>query len=206
MGRASVPPVDSLRPTGAMTFLQPAEEPESPTGPSDLPSPEQLADPWPSSPLPSEPGDASEAPAAPTSSRGSSGSVSATKRAIQRQSRKAVKMAGVGAHKLLARDEAARQVGMYLTDEEDDEGIGDPLGSIVQRHGWLGEAANPDVVDGINAVIALGAYAWKQIQRGWTARQLRAAQRSAQDAGTEQDADAAPTAPVELDTPAWVGR
>lgn len=205
MARPSVPPVESLRPSGPLTFLQPGE-PESTPSPSDLPSTEQLADPSPSNPLPSEPDDASAAPAGPTSSRGSSGSVAVGKRTIQRQSRKAVKMAGVGAHRMLARDEAARQVGMYLTDEEDDEGIGDPLGSIVHRHGWLGDAANPDVVDGINAVIALGAYAWKQIQRGWAARQLRAQQRAAEAAGTEQSDDERPTAPVELDTPAWVGR
>lgn len=115
---------------------------------------------------------------APTSSRASSGIRPFSKTSTQRASRQAVKMVGVVAHQTLARDEHEQAAGLYLTDDDDDRAIGDPVGSIVHRHGWLGEAGNPDVVDGINALIGLGIYAWKQVQRAAAARAAKIAARA----------------------------
>lgn len=204
MPRPTVPSVDSLKSGAPLTFLQP-EQPS----PNDLPSPSDLPnsqpDPW-SSSSPSTADTASEAPFdAPASSRGSSAS-SMPKARVQEASRKAVLMAGEGAHQLLAHDEWDEQVDLYRADEKDAAGIGDPVGAIVHRHGLLGAAANPDVMDGINALVGLAVYGWKQVERYREARRLRKAQRQAEQAGTEQTDEPGPTAPVELDTPAWVNR
>ncbi len=193
--RSSMPTVESLRPSGPLTFLQPGQ-PETSPSPSDLPT--LPADPSPSS---SQPYDVKSGPeyAAPTSSAGSSASSAPGKHAIQENARKAVLMAGEGAHQLLAKDEWDEQVDLYRTDVDDAKAIGDPVGAIVHRHGLLGAAANPDVMDGINALVGLAVYGWKQVERVREARRLRKAQRQAEMAGTEQaDDEPAVTAPVDL--------
>ncbi|MCL1872174.1 MAG: hypothetical protein FWF90_17430 [Promicromonosporaceae bacterium] len=179
-------------PSGAWTY---PEETSPSLSPSDLPSP-PLSDETTTSTASSwdgvDPVDVSDqAPAFddPTSSRASSGKAGFTKKHTQEGARNAVKMVGVGAHQFLARDEFEQAVGLYLTDETDDKAIGDPVGSIVHRHGWLGQAANPDVVDGVNALIGVGVYVWKQVQRAWAARAARAAA-----AATAQAAESAAAA------------
>ena len=53
MARPSMPTVDSQRPSGPLTFLQPGEPDSGPIlSPSDLPILSE--DPWPSNPLPSD--------------------------------------------------------------------------------------------------------------------------------------------------------
>lgn len=188
--RSSVPPVDSLRPSGGLTFLQP-ETPSDPPSPSDLPGEETTSTPSQSglldgSPSASEqPHDEPAGPSEddPTSSPASSGSKASalSKRALRDAVRKGVLMAGTVANEILARDEAAQHVGLYLADEDDAQAIGDPLASIANRRGGLGAAGNPDVGDAIAALVGLALYGWKQFARSRAAREMRAA--AAQTAG-----------------------
>lgn len=158
------------RPRGALTFRQPT--PESTTGPTTLPDDLTEPSPSPSDELPGEPSEPSAAPR--TSSRASSADV-ATNGALRDAIRAGIIGAGHGIHTVLARDEAARTVGLYLTDEGDAEAIGDPLASIAQRHGGIGASGNPDLGDAISALIGLATYAFKQIQRWAAAREYRQA-------------------------------
>ncbi|OJV76559.1 MAG: hypothetical protein BGO37_10950 [Cellulomonas sp. 73-92] len=187
-----MPTVESLRPSGPLTFLQPGDA--DPTSPTSLPT-EPAFQPDPSSSS-SQPYDVESAPefAAPPSSTGSSASAP-TKRVIQENARKAVFMAGEGAHQLLSKDEFDEQVDLYRADADDAKSIGDPFGAIVHRHGLLGAAANPDVMDGINALVGLAVYGWKQFERVREARRLRKLQRAAEQAGTEQADDATDAGP-----------
>lgn len=147
----------------------PASEPTPPSGPtsgplmftSPTPDPADLPETWPSGAavsdeLPAPP----EAP--PTSSKASSASA-LSKTALREAIRKAVLMAGALANQVLARDELEQDAGLYLTDETDAEAIGDPLASIAARHGGLGAAGNPDVVDAVAAIIGAGFYLYKQL-------------------------------------------
>lgn len=198
--RASVPSVESprVRPSGGLTFLQP-EEQEPATNPTDLPSswaddttsPSSLDRPEPS-PSPSDElldesdESSDERRRSSTGSRGGS-----TLKVTRDAARKTVRGAGVLAHKYLTRDEVDRFVGLYLTDEEDERDIGDPLGKIVKRHAPLGDAGNADVIDGLNALAGLVVYAFKQVDRIRAAakvrRQLAAEAAAHQDEHDQQD-------------------
>ena len=208
MARPSMPTVDSQRPSGdPLTFLAPPEPPE--TSPSDLPSlPDLPQSPWAStSPQLDGPDETSGPSDGPTSSPASSASkpTGLRKAGAQEMCRNGVLMAGAGANRWLTRDDVERDVGLYLADEDDAAAIGNPVGSIVHRHGLLGDAANPDVVDGINALIGLGSYAITQIKRFLVARQLRRAQRTAEATGTAAAAADEPQAPsTPLDVPEWL--
>lgn len=137
--------------TGPLTFATPSPSPD----PSDLPEH------WLSDDVSDEAPPAPSA-ASPTSSRGSSGNA-LSKAALRETVRSAVLMAGAIANQFLARQDDEREAGLYLADETDAEGIGDPLANIAHRHGGLGQAGNPDVVDAIAALIAAGSYVYKQI-------------------------------------------
>jgi hypothetical protein len=207
-----MPTVDSQRPSGdPLAFMEPTSGPETSPSPSDLPSlPDQPADPWGSTSPQLDAADETigrygDPSSSPASSRTDEPSSAVGKRATQEMCRQGVLMAGAGAHRWLTRDEIDQQVGLYLADEDDAKSIGNPVGSIVHRHGLLGDAANPDVVDGINALIGLGHYAWTQIKRAREARRLRRAARTAEATGTATaaaDEPPAPTAP--LDVPEWL--
>lgn len=139
-------------------------------------------------PEPSDPLEQSDAP--PTSSKASS--VSATsKRAVRDAARQAVLMAGGVAHQVLARDEAARTVDLYLADEADAEAIGDPVANMVNRRGGIGAAGNPDLADAIAALIGLALYVIKQLTRWAIAKDLRASSgHSLAEPGSVPDGDA----------------
>lgn len=184
MPRATVPTVDSLRPNGALTFLQPDPHPfpypnelmteetsESPSDPTSLPYSGPLGD------SPSDSDELSDGPSDPSmgarsSSRGSSGSA-LSKRTLRDACRRGVLMAGSIAHTALARDEIAQLHGLYLADDDDAEAIGDPIASIAQRRGGLGAAGNPDLADAIAALIGLALYGTKQLARFADARAHR---------------------------------
>ena len=152
------------RPRGGMTFAQP--EPTAPTDPLEDASPSPSGEPRTELPDPSEPG--------PTSSPGSSASPSVgSKRVLRDAVRSGVMMAGGVAHQLLARDQAAIDVELYLVDAEDAEAIGDPLANIANRRGGIGIAGNPDLADAIACLIGLALYAAKQIARLAAAREYR---------------------------------
>jgi hypothetical protein len=191
--RSAVPPVDQLippRPTGGLTFRQP-EEPADLPSPSDLPtlSPDQSS-PWDGDDSLSDeemglPPDDGPSGASRTSSRASSGSA-LSKKALREGLRTAVLSAGAAAGEYLT-DDAGRAVELWVTDEGDAAAIGDPLASILNRRGGLGDAGNPDLGDAIAAAIGLGVYAWKQLNRWGAARRVRAQQRIAQQQAAAAD-------------------
>ena len=154
------------RPRGGMTFAQPDPQPETSDQPNVSPSPS--GEPRTELPDSTEPG--------PTSSPGSSGSPSVgSKRVLRDAVRSGVMMAGGVAHQLLARDQAAIDVELYVVDAEDAEAIGDPLANIANRRGGIGIAGNPDLADAISCLIGLALYAAKQIARFAAAREYRRA-------------------------------
>ena len=194
MPRATVPKFNSLRPSGALTFLQPDPDPsespsESPSDPTSLP--------YPPDDSPSASDELSDGPTDPsgagrTSSTASSGSA-LSKRALRDSCRKGVLVAGGVAHTLhgfLTHDEIAKAYDVYLADEDDAQAIGDPLASIAQRRGGLGAAGNPDVADALAALIGLAMYGMKQLARFGEARAYRHAVASGTaGAGTDDGAD-----------------
>lgn len=157
------------RPVGALRFASPSDETTDPW--TEGPSLPDDASPSPSDEPRDELPDPSDAP--PRSSKGSSGNA-LSKRTLRDAIRQGVLMGGAVAHQLLPRNQAEREVGLYLADEDDAQAIGDPLASIAHRRGGLGEAAaNPDVADAIAALIGLALYVAKQIGRYAAARELR---------------------------------
>jgi hypothetical protein len=163
------------RPSGGLTFRDPGEEPWSslpPAGTGEEPTTD-LDDQPAASPSGSEwtPDESDEDDeSARSSSRASSADSSArpfTQKAQKAAARTAVKVASGVAHQYLARDEAAQAVGLYLADDDDAEAIGDPLARIVARHsGDSGAMANPDVADGIAAMLGMAGFISKQIAKG----------------------------------------
>ena len=161
-------PSSAPRPSGALTFRSPTPTPESTPSPS---SDDLLgASPSPSDAMPDEPTDPSTS--ARTSSKASSGRTT-TKAILRKAARALVEVVGGYANEYLARDAAAQAVDLYVADEEDQEAIGDPLAEIAHRHGKMGEFANPDVSDAIDAMIGLTIYAVKLLAKRKRAKELR---------------------------------
>lgn len=196
--RTSVPPVDELRPSGdPLTFLAPAEPDPTTTetspspGPSDLPSPDLLQEEgWPSEADGSDAGDASETgPRSRTSSRGSSADDGIGDELFANLTRGLVQAGGEELHETLARDDAARAVGLWLTDEADQSNIGDPLARMINRHVSLGDVADDtDAGDAIAALVGLVVYGVRQFGAWRVARRLR---RGAVTVETPEPADVA---------------
>jgi hypothetical protein len=67
-------------------------------------------------------------------------------------------------HDNLARTEAAKAAGIWLADEKDEKGIGDPLARIAERHADP-IAGTPDLADLIAAAIAGIVYGSKNIRK-----------------------------------------
>lgn len=127
-----------------------------------------------------------------TSSKGSSGSSVLNKDQMRETIRGFVKGAGEVANEHLTRDQLEHDAGLYLADDQDAEGIGDPLANLAHRHG-LAKVGDPDTRDAIMAAIALGKYLWKQWDR-W--KQVRAVRQAARAPRAE-----AATLPVASDDP-----
>lgn len=125
-----------------------------------------------------------ESPAATPSTASSSDVSVLDSEGLRDMFRGGVIIAGDQAHNLLAKSEGQKAVGLYATDNEDAERIGDPLARIAGRHQGIG-AVNPDTQDLLAAMVGLTRYATKQVQKGQAARQL--------DAGYS-----APAEPVDL--------
>lgn len=190
------PPVGSVplqsgprRPSGGLTFRSPAPAED------DLPTTIQTADgpEWtgegtsPADPLAGSPSDSDEwsdasdlddsgQTSSSTSSAGERRTVKALgQKAQQAAARTAVKMAGTMAHTYLAQRPEQRAVGLYLADDDDAAAIGDPLARIAARHGGdAGAIANPDVADGIAAMMGVATFVTKQVQKGQEAAALAA--------------------------------
>ncbi|MDO8107160.1 hypothetical protein Q6348_08115 [Isoptericola sp. b441] len=159
-----IPPRTS-RPLGGITFAEPTQDP--------TPTPDPVGEDWPSPD--DEPADETDAPSAArrTSSAASSDSPF-SKAAIRDAARALVVSLGELAHDAMARDRAAQAVELWRTDDEDAENIGDPLGSVANRHmGDMGAANNPDVGDLIAAGVGIAVYLFKQMGKARSARELR---------------------------------
>lgn len=90
------------------------------------------------------------------------------------------------AHKMAARTPGQQHVGLYLADEEDCKGIGDPLAEIAHRRGGLaGGQLSPDTNNLLQAVMAIAGYVAKQVRGVQDARtidgQIRAGVRPSDD-------------------------
>ena len=157
-------PQTQTKPRGALLFAQPEQEMNPYDQQDGSPSLDgatraELPDPI-EDDRSSSPGSSTRAPA---------GSAKVLREAV----RSGVGMAGGFAHQLLARDQAAVDVGLYLVDADDAEAIGDPLAAIAQRRGGIGVAGNPDLADAIACLIGLALYATKQFVRWADAKQRR---------------------------------
>lgn len=75
-----------------------------------------------------------------------------------------VEMGGEALHALRVRDELERQVGLYLTDEQDQRGIAKPAARLMSRHSD-GDLGNPDLNDGLGILMALANYVIKQVAK-----------------------------------------
>lgn len=173
---------------GSLLFRQPADDP-TPTPSPDLDPTPSLPDPRGASPSVSGWSDAapSDAPAGPTSSPGSwadddddeAGDDAAadaapgkpggpltplvSKASMKKTFRQGVLITGGMAHKFGARTEGQQAAGLYLADEEDAAGIGDPLAEIAHRREGLGGQLSPDANNALQALMALGGYVAKQM-------------------------------------------
>lgn len=137
----------------------PASEPLSPLSSTpSQPDPNPLDDvSQPESPRYDEP--EQESPKAPSTPVSLS-----DQRALRGTFRSAVGVVGAQLNRWAVRDPLEQVNGVWLTDEPDREGIGDPLANIVGRRGGLGAAANPDVADAITGLIAFVSYVLKHLQ------------------------------------------
>lgn len=90
---------------------------------------------------------------------------------LRDMARAGVAIAGHQAHEHIAREGGQKAVGLYLTDEEDQAGIGDPLARIAARHQGVGKVS-PDTQDLLAALVSIARYGTKQISLAKTAKQL----------------------------------
>ena len=145
-----------------------------------LPKLDQLDDPPAGSPsepdeLPDELSEDDES--APTGSRSGRAARAAMERAQQAAARKAVRMTSTMLHARFAADEAAQAAGVFLMDDDTAAGIADPLARIAARHMPADNAlANPDVADGISAMMGLADYVRLVVEQQQLAAQYRVSQ------------------------------
>jgi hypothetical protein len=116
----------------------------------------------------------------PTSSPASSPEKPAqllSKKQMRDTARTAVKIGGGMAHTVAAKTQAQRHVGLYLTDEDDQAAIGDPLADLMHRRGdVVGGKLSPDANDFLRSLMGIAGYLAKQVQKIGVVRQLEAGQ------------------------------
>lgn len=100
---------------------------------------------------------------------------------LQDMARAGVLIAGDQAHRMLARTPGQQTVGLYATDTDDAQAIGDPLARIAGRHQGIGEVS-PDTADLLASMMGIARYATKQIGRAADARAI--------DGGAQPQAEA----------------
>lgn len=124
---------------------------------TDSPSAEPLDD------LDSSPTTSSPSPSASPLSKGQ----------LKETFRAGVRISTSTAHRVAARTPGQQHVGLYLADEDDVKGIGDPLAEIAHRRGGLaGGKLSPDSNNALQAVMALAGYIAKQLKGVETARKI----------------------------------
>lgn len=124
-----------------------------------------------------------------------SGASQGSSRGSKRQLRKAIAVGFTGAaevaHEFLARDEYAQAVGLWLTDEDEADGVAEPAAEIVGRR-MKDVPMGDDLADGVALALAVGAYLLAQLSRWRYARDLRRNQAVIGD-GLQHDATHQPT-------------
>lgn len=178
-------PTQSPLNIGFRTPAEPADPPSSQSLPSPSSSPEasptldelgpDSGDDWDAASFPESPDD--------TSSPGSTPAPEVQvldNEALRDMARVGVAIAGHQAHEHLTRTPGQVEVGLYLTDEEDQAGIGDPLARIAGRHQGIGKVS-PDTQDLLAALVAVARYGTKQASLAKHAKQ-----RDLAGAGTPQ--------------------
>jgi hypothetical protein len=160
-------PAPSLTNPFGLGFRTP-DSPPSNLLPSPAPSPEESptldepgpasGDEWDDAGQPPSPEDTSSA----ASSRGSDAPELIDDEALRDMARAGVAMAGHQAHTHLARTDGQKAVGLYLTDTDDQQRIGDPLARIAARHQGIGEIS-PDTKDLLASLVGIANYATKTI-------------------------------------------
>lgn len=166
-----------------LTFSPPTDEPIPSPSPSldDQPT---AGETWPAGPpTDPSPSDSDELPDelddpdenAPTGSRSASAAGRRAVAAAQKAAaRKAIRMGATMLHARLAQDEAAQAAGVFLMDDDTAAGIADPLSRIAARHMPADSAlANPDVTDGISAMMGVADYVRLVVEQQQHAAQLR---------------------------------
>lgn len=112
----------------------------------------------------------------PTSSPASSGNAAPqllSKGQLKETFRAGVRVSTSTAHRFAAVTPGQQHVGLYLADEDDVRGIGDPLAEIAHRRGGLsGGKLSPDTNNALQAGMALVGYLAKQLKGFEQARQL----------------------------------
>lgn len=159
--RAAHPPADPGSPA--------AEARPAASGPPSSPGTGTAGGPPPGSAA----GGSEPPPAARPSRTGSSPGSFATRAALQAGVRDGVLAATSAAHELLCRDEVDRAVGLWLADEQDTDGVSRPVAGLLSRRSDALGGGNPDLADGVGLLLALAAYAAKQLGRAREARAVR---------------------------------
>lgn len=110
----------------------------------------------------------------PGPSRASAPKSPFTRAELRRAIDGAVTGASLLAHEQLARDEIDEELERWIASDEESAGLAEPLSGLASRR-MNGPAGmlNPDVVDLVNALVVIAAYAARQLKLRSTARQLR---------------------------------
>jgi CO/xanthine dehydrogenase Mo-binding subunit len=112
-------------------------------------------------------------PTAKGTATGSSRAFSASRATIREAIAAAVRAATSFLNEHATRDELERNEGVWLADDQDVDGVADPVSGIVARRGGLGAAASPDVADAIVGLIAFATYVAKQLALRSRLRRIR---------------------------------
>jgi hypothetical protein len=86
-----------------------------------------------------------------------------SKSSLKKTFRSGVQITGGVAHRFGARTPGQQAVGLYLADDDDAAGIGDPLAEIASRRDAIGGKLSPDANNALQAAMAFGGYVAKQI-------------------------------------------
>jgi hypothetical protein len=86
-----------------------------------------------------------------------------SKAAMRKTFREGVLITGGMAHKFGARTPGQQAAGLYLADDDDAAGIGEPLADIAARRDGIGGKLSPDANDALRAAMAFGGYIAKQL-------------------------------------------
>lgn len=189
----------------------PAEQPEEPTTSSKGRNPKLVAPPMTWGAAPGEttasptslspggltaggdsagagsPGPSDEPPA--SKPKGSGGSRTSSPVDSPEHVEKAIRSAVIGgteaAHEFLVHDPVAKDVELLVADDEDADGIAQPGARLLARRLTSG-INNPDLADGIELAIAVGAYIAKQLRKLQAVRRARRAEAASLEDLAEQ--------------------